>query len=61
MTADLYAQVRDAELEALRASASAFRWADAATLLDRLVLSDQFAEFLTLPAYDYLERNDDGH
>ena len=32
-----------------------FPWADAAALLDDLVLSDDFAEFLTLSAYRELE------
>ena len=32
-----------------------FRWTDAASLLDDLVLSDDFAEFLTLAAYRSLE------
>jgi malate synthase len=54
MTADLYAQVRDAELGSLRTSAPSFRWADVAALLDRLVLSDDFVEFLTLDAYRLL-------
>jgi malate synthase len=55
MTADLYRQIRDAELGALLASAPSYRWTDAAALLDGLVLGDQFAEFLTLDAYRLLE------
>ncbi len=55
MTAELYASVRDAELARLRASAPDYRWTDAAALLDDLVLSDDFAEFLTLAAYPLLE------
>jgi len=55
MTSGLYASVRDAELERLRASAPEFRWKDAATLLDDLVLRDDFTEFLTLPAYRLLD------
>ena len=31
-----------------------FRWADASALLDELVLSDDFADFLTIPAYSRL-------
>ena len=54
MTADLYAAVRNAELATLRASAPDARWTDAAALLDDLVLSDEFAEFLTLAAYPLL-------
>jgi malate synthase len=55
ISADLYAAIRDAELKRLTASAPSFRWADAATLLDELVLSDDFAEFLTLGAYPLLD------
>jgi len=54
MTAGLYATVRDAELATIRASAPDARWTDAAALLDDLVLSDDFAEFLTLAAYPLL-------
>ena len=55
MTADLYARVRDEELGRLRESAPSYRWTDAAALLDRLVLADDFTEFLTLDAYRMLE------
>jgi malate synthase len=55
MSADLYRQVRDEELRMLRSTAPSFRWTDAATLLDDLVLADTFAEFLTLDAYPLLE------
>jgi malate synthase len=55
MTSDLFSSVRDAELERLQAEAPGFRWTDAAALLDDLVLSDAFTEFLTLPAYALLE------
>jgi malate synthase len=56
MSSDLYASVRDAELSRLAASAPGFRWTDAASVLDDLVLSDDFAEFLTLAAYPILNR-----
>ena len=56
MSRDLYETVRDAELTRLTASAPEFRWTDAASLLDDLVLSDDFAEFLTLAAYPMLNR-----
>jgi len=56
MSSDLYATVRDAELGRLAASAPGFRWTDAAALLDDLVLSEDFAEFLTLAAYPMLNR-----
>jgi hypothetical protein len=54
MTGELYWAIRDAELATLRASAPDARWTDAATLLDDLVLADDFAEFLTLAAYPLL-------
>jgi malate synthase len=50
-TADRYASLRDEELAALRAAAPDAPWDDAAALLDELVLSDAFADFLTLGAY----------
>ena len=51
MTADLYVAIRDEELGALQSGAPAYRWTDAADLLDSLVLNDEFVEFLTIPAY----------
>jgi malate synthase len=54
MTAERYAAMRDEELGTLRASLPDYPWTDAAALLDELVLSDDFAEFLTLSAYDRL-------
>ncbi len=54
LTAELYASIRDEELGRLQSSAAQYRWADAADLLDGLVLSDHFAEFLTIPAYPLL-------
>jgi malate synthase len=54
LTADRYAAIRDEELAALRAAAPGAPWAEAAALLDSLVLSDDFAEFLTLDAYPRL-------
>jgi len=56
MTSELYAAVRDAELDRLRSSAPDVRWTDAAALLDDLVQGDDFAEFLTLAAYPMLDR-----
>ncbi len=50
----LYASIRDEELARLR-EAGEGRLADAADLLDRLVLADDFAEFLTVRAYALLE------
>jgi hypothetical protein len=54
MAAEVYTTIRDEELARLTAAMPDFRWADAAALLDDLVLSDQFAEFLTLGAYPRL-------
>ena len=41
--------------EAELADAGEGRWDDARTVFDRVALEDDFAEFLTLPAYDYLD------
>jgi len=52
-----YRLIREAELAALAGDASVgpdARLDEAAALLDRLVLDDDFVEFLTLPAYDRL-------
>jgi malate synthase len=54
LSADRYAAIRDDELETLRTASPDAPWADAAALLDGLVLSDDFAEFLTLEAYPRL-------
>jgi len=53
LTADRYRAIRDEELAAL-GGAGTGRLAEAAELLDGLVLDDSFVEFLTLPAYDRL-------
>ncbi|HEX7950693.1 MAG TPA: malate synthase A [Candidatus Limnocylindrales bacterium] len=54
MDAALYRRIRDEELARLGTPATG-RLADAAALLDRLVLDDDFAAFLTLRAYSVLE------
>src|SRR5690606_24534028 len=54
LTPDRYVAIRDEELAALRSAAPEAPWADAAELLDDLVLSDDFADFLTLEAYPRL-------
>jgi len=51
MSAERYSAIRDEELGKLRASLPDYPWTDAAALLDELVLSDDFADFLTLSAY----------
>ena len=55
LTAARYASLRDEELARLRAAAPDAAWRDAAELLDALVLSEEFAEFLTLDAYSRLD------
>jgi len=54
MTAERYAAIRDDELGRLQSTSPDSRWADASALLDELVLSDQFIDFLTVPAYSRL-------
>jgi malate synthase len=54
MSAGLYSSVRDDELGQLRDLAPDAPWADAASILDELVLSDDFSEFLTPLAYERL-------
>ena len=53
LTAERYRAIRDEELAAL-GGAGEGRLGEAAGLLDGLVLTDDFVEFLTLPAYDRL-------
>lgn len=50
----LYAQIRDDVLSQLQQSRKS-RYDEAAKILDELVLSDAFTEFLTLPAYQLLD------
>jgi malate synthase len=45
------AELEDEEL----ADAGEGRWADARAVFDRVALDEDFAEFLTLPAYEYLD------
>ncbi|HLY25226.1 MAG TPA: malate synthase A [Aggregatilineales bacterium] len=54
ITRKLYFQIRDEELRRL-GGADTRRYRDAVTILDQLVLDEQFREFLTLMAYDYLD------
>jgi malate synthase len=53
MSAELYARLRDDELAKL-ARFEGDRIDDARALIDRLVLADDFTEFLTVPAYELL-------
>ncbi len=57
ITADHYRTVRAGQLDALEAerAGTVHRLRDAASLLDRLVLSERFEEFLTLGAYALLD------
>lgn len=52
VTPELYTQIRDEELSKL---GDAGRLREAAEILDRLVLDDEFTEFLTHPAYQLLD------
>jgi malate synthase len=54
LTADRYRAIRDEELAGLRSTLPEHPWSAAGALLDDLVLSDDFAEFLTLAAYPRL-------
>jgi malate synthase len=54
VTADLYNQLRREELEALGGPEKDNN-GKVVELLDKLVLSQEFGEFLTLPAYDLLQ------
>jgi len=54
LTPDRYATIRDEELATLRSGFPDSPWTGAAQILDELVLSDDFTEFLTLSAYDRL-------
>jgi malate synthase len=51
----LYARVRDEELARLTAAGAGRHLKEAASLLDALVLDDEFAPFLTVPAYELLD------
>ena len=59
--AELYQTLRSEELDALRQEVGEEAWTAgnyerAASLLDDLILQPEFTEFLTLPAYEALER-----
>jgi malate synthase len=54
VTRDLYRQISDEELHKL-GGPGAERYEESAELLDKLILTDQFIDFLTLIAYDYLD------
>jgi len=52
---ELYRQWKAEELAPLEAAMPEMRWREAAELLDELVLSDDFADFLTIGAYRKLD------
>ncbi len=54
MTADLYKTLRESELGKLP-RAEGDRFEEAVALIDRLVLSDELADCLTVPAYDLID------
>lgn len=53
-TADLYTTLREEELAKLGGTSES-RYEESAELLDKLVLSPEFIEFLTFPAYELLD------
>lgn len=54
VTRELYMRIRDEELARLGGSDQE-RYEEAVELLDKLILTDEFIEFLTIPAYEYLD------
>jgi malate synthase len=57
LSAARYRELREQELSKLGGEGSG-RYLDAVAILDALVLEDDFVEFLTLPAYERLDRRD---
>jgi malate synthase len=57
LSAALYRELREEELSKLGGAGSG-RYRDAVEILDELVLDEEFVEFLTLPAYERLDRQD---
>ncbi|MBP6595404.1 MAG: hypothetical protein KA255_20430, partial [Candidatus Obscuribacter sp.] len=55
VTNALYEKLRDEALAKLSAQPGN-RYSEAAKILDQIILSDQFVEFLTIPAYKQLLR-----
>ncbi|HEX6288420.1 MAG TPA: malate synthase A [Herpetosiphonaceae bacterium] len=60
VSVDLFRQVLAEELDKIRATVGAEQYARgryelASQIFDRITTSDQFVEFLTLPAYEYLD------
>ena len=55
ITVELYKEIRDTQLKKLTIG-GAGRYAEAAEIMDELVESKEFPEFLTTRAYPYLDR-----
>ena len=55
MSRSLYEEISQSELVSLKSSSSENHFDSAAEILDGLVLNDEFEDFLTLPAYKYLD------
>jgi malate synthase len=53
MTAELYEQIKQEELAKL-GGIDTMRYREATEAMDNLIRAEQFKEFLTIPAYDYL-------
>jgi len=60
VTVELYRQLTDEELEKIKAALgekqfATRKFAQAREILDQIITNDQFTEFLTLPAYRYID------
>jgi malate synthase len=59
ITADLVTEVEDEELAKLRSALgdgyARGRYEEARQIFERVALSERFEEFLTLPAYEYVD------
>ena len=55
-------RVIDEEVDRFRAELGEGEWRvdEAREIFEQVALGERFVEFLTLPAYDYLERGSDG-
>ena len=65
MTKELFRSVLEEELRKIKEHSGEARFAtgkfeEARDLFDQITTDDEFAEFLTLPGYDQLERQTDG-
>jgi malate synthase len=60
VTVELFRELEKDELEKIKSQVgekqfAAGKFQTAAEILDKIITDDQFVEFLTLPAYKYLE------